>query len=956
MSVDRTKVLEAAQKHLAKGAFDKAIAEFQKLVKADPKDVRTWLKIGDLQDKIGQKKEAIETYSRVADQYAQQGFFLKAVAVFKQILKLDPQRLDIQLRLAENYEQLQLVSDALQTYEMVAATYARSGDMERALATLARMVELDENNIPTRIKYAEALSRAGKTAEAATAFEAGARLLKQSGRIDDYLKVAERLLYHRPEDVALSRELAQMYLDRSDGKRALAKLQVCFKADPKDVQTLEMLASAFEQLGQLPKTISVYREVARIHGEAHRPEERALTLKRILTLDPGDAEARQALAAYAAPAPAPARRDLAPPPGAVIEPSKPAQRAPSRADLEDLEDAPSEDDDAEILESEELSEEEARALEEESAAHERPMDDDEAYATAGDDDVIIVDDEASEPAPEPPKASEAPRPSLPPEVAREAQIAKLLTECEVFLRYGLKQKVVEQLRRVLQIDPRHVEARERLKDVLAERGETTAAAAELVTLADQFAVEKPPVAILYLRQALELDPGNPDAKARLDQLAPEPVKAPSAPKLVPPPGAMRPPTALATPAPAASAPAAVSKPFPAPGRLVPPPSARLVPPPPAAPPPPAGDDDIFFVDDEAPRRSAIPPAAPSLDDADSAFADEDERTVFGHAPDGIQDEVDRTESGLESEEPPTGLVPRAGAPAADPLAPMSPEEFESAPLRPSAPQPVAVAERMSRPSIAPGEVEELLDEAEFFVAQGLYEEARQLLSDALSAHPRHPVIRDKLAEITEAANAAAAAAAAAASDQSFELAERLADELGPAQGAPAGSDVLDVEQVFAQFKKGVEQQVGLEDTDTHFDLGIAYKEMGLLGDAIGEFSLCLANPQRVCIAETMIGLCHIEKGEVAEGIIHYKKGLYADHKTDREELGLYYELGRAYEMLGDPKEALYYYEKVKKRDGTFRNVDDRIEALAHPAPAQSVVAANPADDIDAVFDDLMGKE
>jgi pilus assembly protein FimV len=101
VSVDRTKVLEAAQKHLAKGAFDKAIVEFQKLVKADPKDVRTWLKIGDLQDKVGQKKEAIDTYARVAEQYAQQGFFLKAVAVFKQILKLDPTRLDVQLKLAE---------------------------------------------------------------------------------------------------------------------------------------------------------------------------------------------------------------------------------------------------------------------------------------------------------------------------------------------------------------------------------------------------------------------------------------------------------------------------------------------------------------------------------------------------------------------------------------------------------------------------------------------------------------------------------------------------------------------------------------------------------------------------------------------------------------------------------------------------------------------------------------
>jgi tetratricopeptide (TPR) repeat protein len=358
---------------------------------------------------------------------------------------------------------------------------------------------------------------------------------------------------------------------------------------------------------------------------------------------------------------------------------------------------------------------------------------------------------------------------------------------------------------------------------------------------------------------------------------------------------------------------------------------------PAAPPP---TDDVMFVEDEPPTTTR---EATATSESDSPF-DDDLKTQFGPAP----EEADRTDAGLE---------PRK----ADPLAPMSPEEFEKAPLRPS--MMPGAAERTSRPSISPNEVEDLLDEAEFFVAQGLFEEARGLLSDALSQHPRHPVIRDKLAEINELASQAAASQQAATasqppSDDSFALAERLADELGEGGGEqqPAGSDVLDVEQVFAQFKKGVEAQVGLEDTDTHFDLGIAYKEMGLLPDAIAEFGLCLANPRRVCIAETMIGLCHLEKGEIAEAIIHYKKGLYAEHKTDREELGLYYELGRAYEMLGDAKEALYYYEKVKKRDATFRQVEERIEALARPTAAVSQVSPNPADDIDAVFDDLMGKE
>src|SRR5690606_321086 len=100
--------------------------------------------------------------------------------------------------------------------------------------------------------------------------------------------------------------------------RALGKLQLCFKADPRDTGTLELLAEAFNQLGQLPKTISVYREVARIHQEANRHEERARALKKILELDPGDAEARQALASFAAGSATSVRRDIAPPASAVV--------------------------------------------------------------------------------------------------------------------------------------------------------------------------------------------------------------------------------------------------------------------------------------------------------------------------------------------------------------------------------------------------------------------------------------------------------------------------------------------------------------------------------------------------------------------------------------------------------------------------------------------------------------
>ena len=120
MAVNRTKVLEAAQKFLSKGQYDKAIAEYQKLVSEDPRDVRTLLKIGDLHTRRNKPKDAIEVYEKVAELYARQGFFLKAVAVYKQILKLDPSHLAATLRLAQMYEELALANDALTTYEQAA--------------------------------------------------------------------------------------------------------------------------------------------------------------------------------------------------------------------------------------------------------------------------------------------------------------------------------------------------------------------------------------------------------------------------------------------------------------------------------------------------------------------------------------------------------------------------------------------------------------------------------------------------------------------------------------------------------------------------------------------------------------------------------------------------------------------------------------------------------------------
>jgi len=88
--MDKNKIIEAAAKLVAKGAYDKAIKEYQKILNADPKDTRALQKLGELYQKKNDNVQAAHFFTKVAESYSGEGFFLKAVALYKQVLKLSP--------------------------------------------------------------------------------------------------------------------------------------------------------------------------------------------------------------------------------------------------------------------------------------------------------------------------------------------------------------------------------------------------------------------------------------------------------------------------------------------------------------------------------------------------------------------------------------------------------------------------------------------------------------------------------------------------------------------------------------------------------------------------------------------------------------------------------------------------------------------------------------------------
>gem|GEM_PF-1751330 len=297
MAINKNKAIADAQRLAARGSFAKAAELLVQVLAEDPEDVRLWLKLGDYQKQGGSIGGAVAAYLKAANHYTERGFFLKAVACWKQILNSDPGYADGHLRLAELYVQLSMGPDAVAQYQVVAAAYEREGRAREAIGLLARICELMPDDVPSRIRLAEGHARLGDLDSACGEFRLVLDLLEARDRLDDFLQVAERLVYLAPNDLDTLRRLSSAYLRKGDAKRALARLQLVFKSTPTDIETLELLARAFAALGQTAKAVSVHREVARIHEEGGNSAGRLDAYRRLLALDPTDVEALSATGA-----------------------------------------------------------------------------------------------------------------------------------------------------------------------------------------------------------------------------------------------------------------------------------------------------------------------------------------------------------------------------------------------------------------------------------------------------------------------------------------------------------------------------------------------------------------------------------------------------------------------------------------------------------------------------------
>ena len=264
MAIKRDKILKTAEKLVQKGKLEQAIREYEKLLKASSDDTNTVNRLGDLYGRVGEIDKAVELYEQVAQQFAGQGFLPKAIAIYKKINRLAPQRLDIFERLGELYVEQGLVVEAKSQFQMLAEHYAKNDEMESAFRAHQRLAEIDPNDATSRLKFADLLLENGDSDEAMEAYGALGETLIKRGQIEEAERLFRRLLDYEIPDGEIMVPICDRLLDAGNVTSAQTLLTAGLKVSGESVSLRTLQVRASMALGETDSALDLAREILEV--------------------------------------------------------------------------------------------------------------------------------------------------------------------------------------------------------------------------------------------------------------------------------------------------------------------------------------------------------------------------------------------------------------------------------------------------------------------------------------------------------------------------------------------------------------------------------------------------------------------------------------------------------------------------------------------------------------------
>jgi tetratricopeptide (TPR) repeat protein len=1045
MAIDKNTIIREAQKFVAKGQFDKAIAEWKKLLKETPNDPSIYNTIGDLCLKKDSKDSAVEAYHKAADLLAADGFTSKAIALYKKILNIDIKQIEVHLALGDMNVEKGLIGNAIENYKYVADHYTHNKETVKALAIYQKMADLNDANVAFRVKLGDMYAKEGMKKEAATAFLAAADVHLSKNEFKDARHLFEKVLAMDPGNKEVYHKAGIVYFKEEKFIEACKALKPAFESDPSNKEILEIYLEALDKAGKDVEAEQVLRKLLAENPEnvdlreklynlylAKKDFEKAIVEAGTLAegkIASGNAEeAEEIYKTFVAGSPyfPPIRQKLAEfyisvnrPLDAATELMQAAELFVAEGDLQNakavltqaVEIAPDLSEAAERLEKLQPDVTTVPPPEQEFTTAEEPI----AVTPS----PVVPELEPSPVIEMPPPAPVAASPTeeAPVSAEEDPAITEAFTEADVLIKYGLADKAVEQIEALSSTFPENLRIRIKLRDLYREQGNIDKAVQHALLAVELYTKNgRQDQAAAALQEAFEIAPENPAVLSRLG--------------IVP----------VAPEEPLGKAPEEVPLSETIPGHL----EAPLTEPELSPLPTEDTPEETVALQEQA-RAGEI-----EFEGLDAGMPPLEDPTTLEATP--VSD-LSAMEQQVVDEEPPVAEIPSVVEPTAIEQQPVDEETIldEVPSLEPTAEEQPSVekdlSDELKESVIAPAEetaadeapaeidIGELLAEAEFYFQQGLFDEAKKHYAQIISLTPDNQRAIDRFAEISreedetrefskltdaveglegylppEATEGVLAASASddeavralmqeiqqlkqepappppppkkkktvspipqitadsvsgpvkpekktpeedffdlgaelqresataqqgkAAAEEFFDLASELRDELGdvPINVRPAvPSEEQSLDDIFEEFKKGVEQQSVKEDADTHYNLGVAYKEMGLLDDAIGEFMMTPEDEPKLVQSRYMLGLCYMEKGDYQNAIAEMQKALdYAESlgfDTDDNRIEMHYDLGLACQCAGDINGAADEFQKVVNQDPGYRDAAVKLKEL-----------------------------
>jgi hypothetical protein len=228
-------------------------------------------------------------------------------------------------------------------------------------------------------------------------------------------------------------------------------------------------------------------------------------------------------------------------------------------------------------------------------------------------------------------------------------------------------------------------------------------------------------------------------------------------------------------------------------------------------------------------------------------------------------------------------------------------------------------------------VKESLLQARLFRRYGLWVQSRARLDALFARFPDHPEARRELRELQREAGPPGEAREQGATVDPPRVPKSQDAKAAPPEPVPAAPERK------AQDEAGY--QMGRDDYEARYSLGVAYREMGLLEEAIAELSLAAADEARLADCASLLAECFVEQGMPRRAVKWLEKGLGAPGLPASKRHGLEYDLAAAYEACGESSRALALYSELRAGDAGFRDVEDKVRRLSKatdpPAPGDA---------------------